>query len=371
MNTRPDTDTGDMGASNGAWCLLVGKDADLPGRISACLSGSGLILREARDEAGCRMALAGLRGRGTIILDARSGLASHVAAPAVRRRLPVVVLLDPLHAGTSGVPLQDLHGTVYLDRDASPLSILMTIQSLIAETRDIASPPAPRNPAHPSGPTSTDLRLREMQHRTKNTLAMVASLVEAGILGARTAEARESLMTLHGRIMGLSHLHRMLWECEGTVSLDSYLGAICGLHQDNCFRDICGSRIETDLEAVCLESTAMAHLGLMVNEALTNALKYGMVTGHEGLVRVSARIYGDSLQVAVEDDGPGIREEGMGNGGFGLELIRELARQMGGKVSVESRRGTRIEIIVPLHRNAAGPSRYGVHGLVEPGHRVH
>jgi two-component sensor histidine kinase len=90
----------------------------------------------------------------------------------------------------------------------------------------------------------------------------------------------------------------------------------------------------------------------MINELVTNALKYAFPGERSGLVQVTLTGIGDFLRVTVEDDGVGMSGEVRGTG-LGLRLLNSFARSLNGKVETSSgERGTRVSVTFPLERPA-------------------
>jgi two-component sensor histidine kinase len=84
-------------------------------------------------------------------------------------------------------------------------------------------------------------------------------------------------------------------------------------------------------------------LGLILNELLTNALKYAFPAEREGTISVRLERSGGELCLFVADDGVGLAENGGEGGGapagMGQRLVRSLTQQLGGRVSIDSRPG--------------------------------
>jgi two-component sensor histidine kinase len=92
-------------------------------------------------------------------------------------------------------------------------------------------------------------------------------------------------------------------------------------------------------------------LGLIVNEALVNSVKYAHPAGVSGFVTVSCRpLYGDSLLVSIEDDGVGLPPHlGEKGGGLGLRIMRSLAEELGGTLTFRSSPlGLTVQVVVPV-----------------------
>ena len=99
--------------------------------------------------------------------------------------------------------------------------------------------------------------------------------------------------------------------------------------------------IEAELDDLRFSIKNLSNLGIMVNEIVTNSMKYAFPDGRPGTIALSSRISGDRVVIAIGDDGVGMPEaESLeGSTGFGLSLIRILAKQMDARVSIAKGRG--------------------------------
>jgi two-component sensor histidine kinase len=103
-------------------------------------------------------------------------------------------------------------------------------------------------------------------------------------------------------------------------------------------------RVEKRVDDFVLGAATLQPLGIIVNELLTNIMKYAFAGRAGGRVRLSAGIEGDRVTVAVEDDGVGmpLTVDFGKSTGFGLTLVEALTEQLGGQVRIERDMGTRI-----------------------------
>jgi two-component sensor histidine kinase len=88
--------------------------------------------------------------------------------------------------------------------------------------------------------------------------------------------------------------------------------------------------------------------GLIVNELLTNSFKHGFPNGRTGAIRIALHPLPDGeRELSVTDDGVGIpQDQGWSRpGSLGLRLVRDLVRQLDGRISMESKEGTRVRIV--------------------------
>ncbi len=201
-----------------------------------------------------------------------------------------------------------------------------------------------------------DLLMKEIHHRVKNNLQIVASLLNLQAARIRQPEARAEFASARDRVRALATLHRHLY-LQGevhTIDMPAFLKELCGQIFD-AMGETPGKRISLHIEASPLQvhSDQAVPLSLIVTEAVSNAVKYAFPNGRTGEVRVRLTDGSGSAELVVEDDGVGIpagktETETGTRDGLGLMLIRGFARQLGGTLVVEERAGTRYVVRVPL-----------------------
>jgi two-component sensor histidine kinase len=194
-----------------------------------------------------------------------------------------------------------------------------------------------------------DLLMREIHHRVKNNLQIVASLLNLQASRIRVPEARAEFASARDRVRALATLHRHLYS-QGelhTIDMPGFLTELCGqLFQ--AMGETEGKRIKLNIEAspLKLSSDQAVPLSLIVTEAVSNALKYAFPGGRHGRVTVRLTSEEDMATLVVEDDGVGLpsgasESETGPRDGIGITLIRGFARQLKGDLTVEEDHGTR------------------------------
>jgi len=189
--------------------------------------------------------------------------------------------------------------------------------------------------------------VNEVDHRVKNNLQMVSSLI---VMQSRTIpdpSIRESLRTMLERIEALSTVHRRLYQSDDVSRFD-----IADFVRD-LVTDVVAAygrqdlRLTFDLQPVDIKAERAAPVALMVNELVTNALKHAY-NGGGGVLRVRVASRGPLAEIEVSDDGAGMNGAN-GDASFGMRLIRSLSRQLEAKVDwVASNPGTRVAITLPI-----------------------
>lgn len=199
--------------------------------------------------------------------------------------------------------------------------------------------------------------VREVSHRVKNSLAMVAGMLRLQSRAAGDPGARRVLEEAQGRVEMVAQVHDQLWRQEDVQSVDlaAFLGGLCARLQETA---PAGHRVVWRLNPMVVPTDRAIPMGLLVNELVTNAFKYAYpdgapVDGGEISVAVaSARENG--IRIEVSDQGVGLPEDfnpadRRGNS-LGMRLIHGLARQLGAELEVTAAqpRGTRVRLDVPF-----------------------
>lgn len=191
------------------------------------------------------------------------------------------------------------------------------------------------------------LLLHEVDHRVKNNLTMIGSLLRLQARSLPDPQLRVTLNSMLERVDALATVHRRLYQSGDITRFD-----VGGL-TETLTADVLGSTGRDNIEAsveverILVPSNQASAIGLIINELLTNAIKHAYADGRPGRLAVSAAADGDHAVITVEDDGPGRVDAGAP--GLGRNLIGRLSRQVGAVTewaSVEP--GTRATVTFPI-----------------------
>lgn len=187
-----------------------------------------------------------------------------------------------------------------------------------------------------------DTLLQELGHRIKNTLSLAGSLISLAGSRAVNAQDAELFEESKARVHAMALLYDMLLSSGSatTVAVAPYIRALCDRIR-SAFAPAQGGvavdlRFESEAVEAELDSSKAVAVGLILNEALTNAFKYAVRPGRALSVRVGLREEDGRLKLSVRDDGPGLPAGAESGEGLGLRLIRELVAQLKGELRVES-----------------------------------
>jgi two-component sensor histidine kinase len=197
-----------------------------------------------------------------------------------------------------------------------------------------------------------DMLLKEVDHRVKNSLQVVSSILN---LQARTAGAAASQFhDAAARVAAIATVHQQLYKFDdvGTVALDRYLIDLCrGLSAASNSPDQAWS-IVVDAPPLAIRTDIGVPLGLIVNELVTNAIRHSTPYRDSGSIHVALEAGTDTFSICVLDpgDGPAVAKT---PAGFGTQIIETLARQINATVVKECvAPGYKVTVTVP-HGEAA------------------
>ena len=188
-----------------------------------------------------------------------------------------------------------------------------------------------------------ELLLREIHHRVKNNLEVVSSLLALQSAQIDDAQTKDAMQESQNRVQSIGIVHQKLYQGTnlGGIEMKDYF-----INLSESILDSFGAEkrvtIECAMEQLDVDIDTAVPLGLIVNELLTNTLKYAFPQGQAGKVQIKLHKQKDGmLQLEVSDNGVG--KSGVTHGtGFGGQLVALLTQQLGGTMREEIANGTKI-----------------------------
>lgn len=207
-----------------------------------------------------------------------------------------------------------------------------------------------------------EVLLHEIHHRVKNNLQIISSLIN---LKSRqsSAETSESLQQIATRIFSMGLVHEKLYQKEDIqlVRVDTYLKEV-GAHLIQTFGDSDHPvGLNVDAEAIEMKVDRVLTCGLILNELLTNSMKYAFGDQQiEREIKIGLRKTETAVTWEVCDNGMKTKEltEGVSKS-FGLRFVDQLVTsKLGGTWQVEINHGFHVRITVPLQQHGKDTSRH-------------
>jgi PAS domain S-box-containing protein len=193
---------------------------------------------------------------------------------------------------------------------------------------------------------------RELLHRVKNSFALIKSLIYLERQRLDNEETNKVLEELEHRVGSLAHMYSLLNETgvSQQVELDYYLCQISKSLTDSFIEDNQKIKIKTEFDKIIVSPKDASSIGLIVNELLTNSLKYAFDKYSDGEITIKLKEENKIAILLFADNGRGLSKNFKieDSTGMGLELVKMLTQQLSGTLEVESKNGTTFKIIIPI-----------------------
>lgn len=191
--------------------------------------------------------------------------------------------------------------------------------------------------------------LKEIHHRVKNNLQVISSLLGLQSRLIVDPATRRAFQESQNRVHSMALVHERLYQSESLSEIDSqeYVGELTA-HLFISY-GVSTSRVKLSLQVdkAPMNMDAAVPCGLVLNELVSNCLKYAFPDGRKGEIRIALRRNKDRLtHLVVADDGVGLPADTTlwSTKSLGLRLVRILADQMGAAVEVNSGGGTEVRL---------------------------
>ncbi|WP_221030513.1 histidine kinase dimerization/phosphoacceptor domain -containing protein [Actomonas aquatica] len=194
-----------------------------------------------------------------------------------------------------------------------------------------------------------EILLKEVHHRVKNNMQIISSMLQLQSGYLEDPQFKAVFNNCRSRVLSMAMVHEKLYQSRSLASVDF------GRHVEDLSRMLARSfsaehqrvELKLEVESQMLDIDTAIPVGLMLNELVTNAVKYGRQADGNSLVRVEFRAVEDGeLLLAVEDSGPGLPAgfDFAGAKSLGLKMINILARQVRARLHLRPGPGARMEI---------------------------
>ena len=197
--------------------------------------------------------------------------------------------------------------------------------------------------------TEKEWLLKEIHHRVKNNLQIVMSLLNSQSSYINDESALTAIHDSQHRVHAMSLIHQKLYNSENLSSIDMsfYIRELASYLSDS-FNTGQRIRFEFDIEPLELDVSQAVPLGLILNEAITNSLKYAFPNEREGVINVTlSNTSGNQYLLEISDNGIGIPShlKNKKAGSLGMSLMAGLSEDLDGSFSIEKNNGTVIRIL--------------------------
>ncbi len=191
--------------------------------------------------------------------------------------------------------------------------------------------------------------VKEIHHRVKNNLQIISSLLGLQSSNSNHEEVNEALVTSSNRVKTMALIHENLYKSHNLseIHFDVYLNDIL-INIFNTYRtDHKEIRLKTDIAPIILDADRAIHVGLLVNELITNAIKYAFKNRQSGELIVCFNRYNNNkYELIISDNGIGLPDGLLFNNTstLGLTLVNSFVEQLKGEINLDQSNGTTFTI---------------------------
>lgn len=194
-----------------------------------------------------------------------------------------------------------------------------------------------------------EVLLREIHHRVKNNMQIISSLLRLQSENIEDKKYRDAFIDSQNRIHAMALIHEKLYQSKSIAKINfkEYIDSIVS----NIFESYCiksNIKIDINIENIPLIIDCAVPCGLIINELVTNSLKYAFPDGRQGKIQISVKSNNDHMiQLSISDDGIGIPEDMdiRNTKSLGLHLVTALAeKQLNGEFILNRENGTEFQI---------------------------
>lgn len=196
--------------------------------------------------------------------------------------------------------------------------------------------------------------LKEVHHRIKNNMNTIKSLLSLQTATTKEPAALEALNDAESRIHSMMVLYDKLYRSSDfrEISLKEYLTSLVG-DIVNLFTHEIKIKLETNIEDYFLPVQKVLTIGIIINELITNIMKYAFVGRPDGIILLSAAKVNENIIISLQDNGIGLPEhvDFVSSSGFGMQLVGMLTEQIEGNINIERDKGTKFILEFPINEN--------------------
>jgi|GEM_PF-1675931 len=192
-----------------------------------------------------------------------------------------------------------------------------------------------------------EILLKEVHHRVKNNLQIISSILNLQSSTISDQQTLDLLKNSQDRIRSMSLIHELLYQTKdfSTINFSEYIRSIA----TNLFQSYNQNKLidlSLELETVFLDLDSAIPCGLIINELITNSLKYAYPNNQKGAIKIGLNQIGKKVILIIEDNGQGFptRIDFRETESLGMQLVISLTDQIDGEIELNTSAGTKFTI---------------------------
>ncbi|TWR26316.1 hypothetical protein FPZ43_14215 [Mucilaginibacter pallidiroseus] len=197
-----------------------------------------------------------------------------------------------------------------------------------------------------------DLLLKEVNHRVKNNLQIVMNLLQSQSVYLSNESAQQAILDSQNRVRSIALIHDQLYKTEHItqIHLSSYIRELILSLDGSLNQKTNNVAIVCDIEDIALDVSQAIPVGIILNEIVTNALKYAFPNDQIGTIKILVKETESFIELQISDNGVGLPEDFnlASTKTLGITLLKGLTAQLKGTFDVENKNGLTITLTFPI-----------------------
>ncbi len=191
-----------------------------------------------------------------------------------------------------------------------------------------------------------EVLMKEIHHRVKNNLQILSSLLSLQSDDEENEKIAGALQESRNRVQSMGLIHQTLYSKDNltSINISEYVNSLCDHLESSFHQENKNLRIERDIRISSVDVDTAIPLGLIINELVTNSIKYAFTHNDDGVIQVSLN-EGNGLILRVSDNGEVSKHKDVSSGTqFGSKLIDILCKKLKGTLTIDRSEGYSTEI---------------------------
>lgn len=192
--------------------------------------------------------------------------------------------------------------------------------------------------------------IRESHHRIKNNLQVVSSLLKMQSKNVKSDEARSSLVEAFNRVKTITLLHQRLQGSQTfkVIKMEEFIGQLVDNIKHSVTNSDSNIAIKTQIESVEVDTDQSISIGLIINELITNSIKYAF-PNKSGEISITLKVINNKLELEIADNGIGFPEDFDPQSGksLGFKIVKSLSIKLKAEMLVSNENGAHVKILIP------------------------
>ena len=191
-----------------------------------------------------------------------------------------------------------------------------------------------------------EVLLQEVHHRVKNNLQVVSSLLNIQSKFLDDDKAKKAILEGRDRVLSMALVHQRLYENKNLSRIDirEYLEQLADALLDSYQVAQEDVKLQKDIDQLDLDLDTSIHLGLIVNELISNSLKHAFKGLDDGKISLSLKASSLGYYLSISDNGTGVEDESTLLKSYGFRIVKSLVRGLKADLNVNTQNGTSILI---------------------------